>query len=604
MVAVARSAGAATRLPEAAGCVALDIAKATEPADWLPHLAGIDAVVNCAGVLQDSPRDSTAGVHAEGAAALFAACEQAGVRRVVQISAIGVDRGAATAFARSKLAGDEALMARNLEWVILRPSVVVGRQAYGGSALFRGLAALPHRAARARTPGRCRSCSSTTSCGRCCSSCEPDAPSRVALEIVGPERLSLDEVLVAYRRWLGFGEPRFVTRAALAGSRRVSGGRSHRPPRLAAAAALHHAARARCAAPSAIPAPWTRLTGIEPRALGAALAAEPASVQERWFARLYFAKPLILAVLALYWIATGLVALGPAGRTPSASSRSAGFAGRRPAGCGGRHRRHRRSASASPSGAPRRPALWAALALSIAYLALATLLLPGLWADPLGRLAEGAAHHRAATWWRWRSWTTADDAYLALKYLHVIGAAVLLGTGAGIAFFMLLAHRTGEARGRGGRRPHRRHRRFPVHRHRRGGAADHRRRSWPGPSGYSLREGWIVLSIAALSRHRRLLAAGGVDADAHARPRRRRRARGRALPPEYHRLFRLWFAFGFPAFAAVLAIFWLMIAKPQVVVSAVLSPPRPRRTWLGQLGARRYDTVPRSTLVRAGAGRT
>ncbi|RVC74957.1 DUF2269 family protein, partial [Mesorhizobium sp. M2A.F.Ca.ET.046.02.1.1] len=35
--------------------------------------------------------------------------------------------------------------------------------------------------------------------------------------------------------------------------------------------------------------------------------------------------------------------------------------------------------------------------------------------------------------------------YFALKYLHLIGAAVLLGTGAGIAFFMLLAHRTGSA---------------------------------------------------------------------------------------------------------------------------------------------------------------
>jgi uncharacterized membrane protein len=38
---------------------------------------------------------------------------------------------------------------------------------------------------------------------------------------------------------------------------------------------------------------------------------------------------------------------------------------------------------------------------------------------------------------------------------------------------------------------------------------------------------------------------------------------GRSLPPEYHRLFRLWFASGFPAFAAVLAIFWLMTARPQ-----------------------------------------
>jgi uncharacterized membrane protein len=39
---------------------------------------------------------------------------------------------------------------------------------------------------------------------------------------------------------------------------------------------------------------------------------------------------------------------------------------------------------------------------------------------------------------------------------------------------------------------------------------------------------------------------------------------GEPLPPAYHRLFRLWFAFGFPAFAAVLAIFWLMITKPAV----------------------------------------
>jgi uncharacterized membrane protein len=41
-------------------------------------------------------------------------------------------------------------------------------------------------------------------------------------------------------------------------------------------------------------------------------------------------------------------------------------------------------------------------------------------------------------------------------------------------------------------------------------------------------------------------------------------ASGAALPEEYHRLFWLWFAFGFPAFGAVLAIFWLMMAKPQL----------------------------------------
>src|SRR5262249_48257086 len=56
---------------------------------------------------------------------------------------VGADRDTPTKFSRTKLIGDNALMECDLDWVILRPSVVVGRAAYGGSALMRGLAALP-----------------------------------------------------------------------------------------------------------------------------------------------------------------------------------------------------------------------------------------------------------------------------------------------------------------------------------------------------------------------------------------------------------------------------------------------------------------------------
>jgi uncharacterized protein YbjT (DUF2867 family) len=72
--------------------VVLDMMKAVRPDDWSPHLAGVDAVVNCAGVLQDSAREDTWRVHSNGASALFLACERAGVRRVIHFSAIGVDR--------------------------------------------------------------------------------------------------------------------------------------------------------------------------------------------------------------------------------------------------------------------------------------------------------------------------------------------------------------------------------------------------------------------------------------------------------------------------------------------------------------------------------
>jgi uncharacterized protein YbjT (DUF2867 family) len=70
--------------------IKVDLSKATSPSYWLAHLNGMDAVVNCAGVLQDSPGESTSMVHHRGVDSLFAACEQLKIRRVIHFSAIGV----------------------------------------------------------------------------------------------------------------------------------------------------------------------------------------------------------------------------------------------------------------------------------------------------------------------------------------------------------------------------------------------------------------------------------------------------------------------------------------------------------------------------------
>src|SRR5690606_26985539 len=186
--------GPAVRRLPAAGLAVVDIARATRPADWIGHLAGIDAVVNCAGVLQDSPTDSTEGVHVTGIDALFAACETAGVRRVVHLSAIGVDRGAASAFSRTKLAGDERLMARDLDWVILRPAVVVGRAAFGGSALFRGLAALPVVPVMPDT-GPVQVVQRDQLVETVLFFLAAGAPTKIAVEVAGPERLSMEDIV-------------------------------------------------------------------------------------------------------------------------------------------------------------------------------------------------------------------------------------------------------------------------------------------------------------------------------------------------------------------------------------------------------------------------
>ena len=383
VVAVVRSGAAAARLPGATRGVALDIAEATGPADWSLHMAGVEAVVNCAGVLQDSPRDSTAGVHADGAAALFTACEQAGVRRVVHISAIGIDRDTPTAFSRTKLAGDEALMRCALDWVILRPSVVVGRAACGGSALLRGLAALPVLPSVAGA-GLLQVVQLDDLVRTILFFLDPDAPARVAVEIAGPERLTLDAVLVTYRRWLGRSSarsvrvPRWIT-IGVFGLGDLAGLLGWRPPlrttlrRELARGAVGDAAQS------------TRLTGIVPRSLEAALAAEPISVQERWFAQLYFLKPLALGILAVYWIATGLIALGPGSDAASDLLSEAGFGST--LGTAGAVADIVIGVGIAVRGTAR-PALWAALAISIGYLAAGTLLLPALWADPLGPLLK------------------------------------------------------------------------------------------------------------------------------------------------------------------------------------------------------------------------
>jgi uncharacterized membrane protein len=151
--------------------------------------------------------------------------------------------------------------------------------------------------------------------------------------------------------------------------------------------------------------------------------------------------------------------------------------------------------------------------------------------------------------------------YLVLKFLHIIGATVLLGTGAGIAFFMLMAHRTGKPAVIAGVAQ------IVV-------IADFVFTATAvvlqpvtgvllvREVGYSFSDAWIFWSIVLylvtgafwlpvvwMQMRMRTLAVAAVAA-------------GTELPRAYHVLFWSWLAFGFPAFAAVVAIFWLMIARP------------------------------------------
>lgn len=381
---IARSA--AQQLP-GVRWITLDIAKAKQPGDWLPHLAGIDAVVNCAGALQDGGSDDIRSVHVDGTVALFAACEAAGIRRVIHVSAIGIDRETPTKFSETKLIADTDLQKRDLDWVILRPSVVYGRNAYGGSALLRAAAALPGVVPVFPDTADLQVVHLDDVAQTVAYFLKDITPAKFTLELAVPERLSFPRIVKAYRRWFGFGAAQEIRIPAWLAAIAFKLGDAiswlgWRPP-------LRTTAR-RELARGAVgdPAEWQRITGISPRSLEQALAQEPASIQEKWFARLYLLKPLMIGGLALFWIATGLITLGPARDAGVLLMLQAGLGAYAVAGVIGGAILDFMIGIGIAMKRSTRAALLVSIAVSLIYLILGGILLPMLWADPLGPLVK------------------------------------------------------------------------------------------------------------------------------------------------------------------------------------------------------------------------
>lgn len=109
---------------------------------WLPYLAGADAVINAVGIIAEQAGQRFATLHTQAPCALFDACVQAGVSRVIQISAQGCDDSAFTTYHLSKLAADCHLRTLALDWLVLRPSLVYGPGS-ASTAAFMQLARLP-----------------------------------------------------------------------------------------------------------------------------------------------------------------------------------------------------------------------------------------------------------------------------------------------------------------------------------------------------------------------------------------------------------------------------------------------------------------------------
>jgi uncharacterized protein YbjT (DUF2867 family) len=107
----------------ASGCrsVEIDYRRDDHAEHWLPALRGIDAVVNAVGILRESGDVTFDAVHVKAPVALFEACVQAGVEKIIQISALGADADARSRYHITKKRADDALAALPVRWTILQP---------------------------------------------------------------------------------------------------------------------------------------------------------------------------------------------------------------------------------------------------------------------------------------------------------------------------------------------------------------------------------------------------------------------------------------------------------------------------------------------------
>jgi uncharacterized protein YbjT (DUF2867 family) len=386
VVGAGRDVAKGKRLP-AGQWVAADFNKLTTAEAWRPLLANIDAVVNCVGVLQGGLRDDAHRVHVEATGALFSACEQARIR-AVHISAIGAETSGPTEFSRGKAEAEHDLARRNFDWVILRPALVLAPAVYGGSAMLRAIAAFPGVTPLIAADSKIQVVSVEDVAETVARCLNPNAPAKVTWDVAHPQVHRLRDIVMAIRRWLGF-PPRAVIRVPAVVERATGlaadalgllGWRS--PARTTALKQLE-------AGVVGDPAPWIAATGIAPMSLDDILNARPANVQDRWFARLYLLKPIAIMGLALFWLVTGALALGP-GRASAIAQMIA---------------------TGTEPDTARLTVIWGAwfdivmglllcirrmarciviimLIATLGYLLAGTLLAPHLWLDPLGPLTK------------------------------------------------------------------------------------------------------------------------------------------------------------------------------------------------------------------------
>ena len=283
--------------------VSVDYTRDVDAADWLPRLSGIDVVINAVGILREHRTQTFDAIHHKSPRALFAACVQAGVRRAVQISALGADERATSGYHLSKKRADDYLASLPLSSVIVQPSLIYGS---GGTSarLFSVLASLPLIMLPGQGHQRVQPVYIDDLVDAIRLLVDRDFGTAVYLPVVGPEPMALRTFIATLRAAMGGGPAHFFP-VPLGFVRIAARAASLLPGALLDPETLSMLERGN----TGDVGPLARLLGRLPRPVRQFIApGEAAALRLR--AQLAWLLPMLRLGIALVWILTGIVSLG------------------------------------------------------------------------------------------------------------------------------------------------------------------------------------------------------------------------------------------------------------------------------------------------------
>jgi uncharacterized protein YbjT (DUF2867 family) len=303
VIAAVRNPSRAKQNIAATDFIAVDFQTDITPDAWLSRLNGIDIVINAVGIISETRKQKFETLHHKTPCALFQACEKSGVKKIIQVSALGADETSTSRYHRTKKAADDCLSALNIDWVILHPSVVYGSGA-SSSEFFRALSALPIVPLIGNGQQEMQPIHIDDLSQAVVNLLEPGAPSRSHINAVGPTPISFKGLLRSYRQWLGFKETLqvaipdiFIRLGAQLGQ--------FIPGSLLTPENIQMMSGGNTASVE----PFTHKTKVTPRDIDTALKQFSATEADRWHASLFFLRPTLRICIGLLWLATGIISI-------------------------------------------------------------------------------------------------------------------------------------------------------------------------------------------------------------------------------------------------------------------------------------------------------